>query len=625
MPDLIAQGIEAHQRWRRTLPDGQPIVLGRLAGVWAVPWDHHVSRRHVQIICKGDRLEVLLLPEARNPLFLHGGEVDRCTIAPGEHFVIGQTTFTLADQQVNVTADSPAPVQQQSFSSQYLKQVQFRNPDHRIEVLSRLPDVISGATGDQELFVRLVSMILAGVLRADAAAVVAIEVEGLLEERAEGGGRRAEEVSSGQWSEADNPPSSNPQSLIPNPFPRPTPHVLHWDQRLAITTNFRPSQGLILESLRQRQSVLQVWHGAEDAGNELFTASDTFDWAFCTPVLGKACQGWGLYVAGRFNVERSGMTPSSDPTDLREDVKFTELVAAMLSSLRHMRLLEHRQAALSQFFSPVVLDTLAVEDPEVVLAPRETEVSVLFCDLRGFSRESERQSSDLLGLLQRVSRALGVMTHHIRDHGGVVGDFQGDAAMGFWGWPLPQKDAVLRTCQAALAVLAEFDATEGFHAGIGIATGQAVAGKIGTVDQVKVTVFGPVVNLASRLEGMTKILRAPILLDEATAKVVRKQVPREVARIRRLAIVRPYGLDTSLEVSELLPPVSQYPELTDQHLEYYEAALDAFLSKNWPKAFELLHRIPAEDQVKDFLVVYIAQHNRKPPADWDGVIQLASK
>jgi adenylate cyclase len=190
---------------------------------------------------------------------------------------------------------------------------------------------------------------------------------------------------------------------------------------------------------------------------------------------------------------------------------------------------------------------------------------------------------------------------------------------------LPQKDAVLRTCRAALAVRAEFEATTGFHAGIGVATGKAVAGKIGTVDQVKVTVFGPVVNLASRLEGMTKILRAPILLDATTARIVRRQVPREVARVRRLAIVRPYGLDTPLEVSELLPPVSQYPELTDQHLEYYERAVDAFLNRSWPAAFELLHRIPAEDQVKDFLVVYIAQHNRQPPADWDGVIQLASK
>ena len=625
MPDLIAQGTEAQQRWRRTLPAGETIVLGRLGGAWAVPWDRQVSHRHVSLLWNGSTLEVVRLPDARNPVFLRGVEVDRCTIQPGDHFVIGQTSFTLADQQVSVTADAPAPVQQQSFSSQYLKQVHFRNPDHRIEVLSRLPDVISGAAGDRELFVRLVSMLLAGVPRADAAAVVAVETEGR-EERGEGRERDKETGRQGdeekgrrgdgeQTAETTSP--GLPLSLSP-------PLVLHWDQRLAITGDFRPSQSLILESLRQRQSVVHVWHGMESSSPEMYTASDAFDWAFCTPVLGKACRGWGLYVAGRFNVERSGLTPSTDPTDLREDVKFTELVAAMLSSLRQMRLLEHRHAMLSQFFSPVVLDTLADEDPEVVLSPRETEVSVLFCDLRGFSRESERQSGDLLGLLQRVSDALGVMTRHIRQQGGVVGDFQGDAAMGFWGWPLPQDDAVPRTCRAALAMRAEFQAT-GFQAGIGVATGPAVAGKIGTVDQVKVTVFGPVVNLASRLEGMTKILRAPILLDEATARIVRNRVPREVARVRRLAIVRPYGLDSPLEVSELLPPVSQYPELTDEHLRCYEAALDAFLGRRWPSALELLHRIPAEDEVKDFLVVYIAQHSRRPPPGWDGVIELASK
>jgi len=138
-------------------------------------------------------------------------------------------------------------------------------------------------------------------------------------------------------------------------------------------------------------------------------------------------------------------------------------------------------------------------------------------------------------------------------------------------------------------------------------------------------VFGPVVNLASRLEGMTKILRAPILLDEATARAVRRQVPRQVARIRRLAVVRPYGLDQPLEVSELLPPESQYPLLSDEHLDYCEAALDAFLAGRWSEAFELLHRTPTKDAVTDFLTVYIAQHNRTPPPNWDGVITLSSK
>ncbi len=632
MPDLIAQGVEPQQRWRRSLPEGQSVLLGRLGGTWAVPWDQHVSRRHARLLWSGKQLEVVRLSETHNPIFVHGKEVERFFIEPGEHFVIGQTSFTLADQRANVTADAPQPVQQQCFSAQYLRQIQFRNPDHRIEVLSRLPDVISGAAGDEELFLRLVSMLLAGIPRADAAAVVAVEE---IAEKAEGGRGKAEEVietedtffrSRGSIDEEDHPTTSSSSLFPPAAFRLPpSPLVLHWDQRLVVSNDFTPSQGLILEAIRQRQSVLHVWHGMETGNTAAFTESENYDWAFCTPVLGTACAGWGLYVAGRFNVERPGVTPSSDSTDLKEDVKFTELVAAMLSSLRQMRLLEHRHATLSQFFSPVVLDTLAAEDPEIVLAPRETEVSVLFCDLRGFSRESERYAGDLLGLLQRVSKALGVMTLHIREEGGVVGDFQGDAAMGFWGWPLPQRDAVKRTCRAALGIRKEFEATAGFHAGIGIATGRAVAGKIGTIDQVKVTVFGPVVNLASRLESMTKILRAPILLDETTARSVRRLVPRDIARVRRLAIVKPYGLDTPLEVSELLPPASQYPLLTDEHIDYYETALEKFLARQWAAAFELLHHIPAEDEVKDFLTVYIAEHNRRPPAHWDGVIPLESK
>jgi adenylate cyclase len=225
------------------------------------------------------------------------------------------------------------------------------------------------------------------------------------------------------------------------------------------------------------------------------------------------------------------------------------------------------------------------------------------------------------------------MTHQILDQGGVVGDFQGDAAMGFWGWPLKTEDAVERACLAALGIRAEFAAAArrpdhplaDFRMGIGIATGTAVAGKIGTADQVKVTVFGPVVNLASRLEEMTKIIRAPILLDDATADVVRRKLSADVARLRRIAVVRPYGMVQPVPVSELLPPEREHPELTSQNLADYEAAVDALLTRRWPDALKFLHRVPAEDSVKDFLTVFIAQHNRTPPPNWDGVIPLQSK
>jgi adenylate cyclase len=339
-----------------------------------------------------------------------------------------------------------------------------------------------------------------------------------------------------------------------------------------------------------------------------------------------------VYVAGQFAASLLSDRPTA-PEDLREDIRFTELVAATLNSLRQTELLQRKQAALRNFFSPQIMEALTHEDPEVVLAPRETEVSVLFCDVRGFSRRAEQEKGNLLALLDRVSKALGVMTHHILDNDGVFGDFQGDAAMGFWGWPIAQDDAIKRACSAALAIRLAFEAAArkpddplaGFNVGIGLATGRAVAGRIGTVDQSKVTVFGPVVNLASRLEGMTKFLHTPILLDETTAHAVREQVSGAVARLRRIAVVRPYGIERACEVSELLPPADAYPDLTDENIRDYEAALDAFISGNWSAAIELLHRVPAHDRVKDFLIVYIAQFNRTPPPGWDGVVTLERK
>src|SRR5262249_27611832 len=161
--------------------------------------------------------------------------------------------------------------------------------------------------------------------------------------------------------------------------------------------------------------------------------------------------------------------------------------------------LGRQQAGLSQFFAPVVIEALAADDPEEVLAPRETEVSVLFCDLRGFSKTSERSASDLIGLLERVSRALGVMTHQILDQGVVRGACQGAAGMGFGRWPRAEPAATQKAALGAWGIRAQFEAAArepnhplaDFRVGIGIATGRAVAGKIGTADHVKVTVFGP--------------------------------------------------------------------------------------------------------------------------------------
>ena len=109
MPDLIAQGIEAQQRWRRPLPEGQAVVVGRQSGSWAVPWDQHISRQHVRLVCTENQLRVTQLSTATNPVYFRGKQAPRFVLRPGEHFVIGDTSFTLATQRVSITADMPAP------------------------------------------------------------------------------------------------------------------------------------------------------------------------------------------------------------------------------------------------------------------------------------------------------------------------------------------------------------------------------------------------------------------------------------------------------------------------------------------------------------------------------------
>ena len=247
----------------------------------------------------------------------------------------------------------------------------------------------------------------------------------------------------------------------------------------------------------------------------------------------------------------------------------------------------------------------------------------MFCDLRGFSRRSERDAKHLLDLLERVSGALGVMTRHILDSGGVIGDFHGDAAMGFWGWPLDQGDSAKRAAHAALQIREEnhrFDSPEPFQCGIGIASGRAVAGRIGTIDQVKVTAFGPVVNLASRLEGMNKAFGCEIIVDQATVDEISDV---DEIRTRRLARVLPSGLEHPIDIFQVLP-VDSADEmcLTMDQISQYESSLNALIDGHWDDAYSLLHSLPAWDRPKDVLLATILQHNRTPPPSWTGVIEL---
>src|SRR5262249_41038778 len=147
-----------------------------------------------------------------------------------------------------------------------------------------------------------------------------------------------------------------------------------------------------------------------------------------------------------------------------------------------------------------------------LLEPRQNDVTVMFCDIRGSVGLIEHGRADLMAMWETMSQALGIMSEAIQEYGGVVGDLQGDAAMGFWGWPTSDISQIEQAARAALAIHRKFSKLAqrshhslcGFACGIGLAHGPAIAGRIGTLDQFKFDVFGPTVNLAARLESMTK-------------------------------------------------------------------------------------------------------------------------
>ena len=594
MPDLIAQGPVSEHRWRRELPAitrGAGVLLGRADADWNVPWESKISRAHVRLTPITDnRVEVFREATARNPVFFRGKKTDHFTVVPGEHFVIGSTTFTLANRPGASDATGDVDLTEHEFDHAMLRRRNFRDAAGRIEMLSRLPDLITSSSSDEELLVRVTSVLLQATPAASAVAIAAA-----------------------------NP---NAMGKADSDF-----KILHYDNRVPDKDGPTVSTRLVRKAIERRESVLHLWSAAASETNA-FTSSEEADWAFCVPLRSEACMGWGLYVTGQLLPDESGRLQQSlqaAPDNLQDDVKFAELVGTMIANLRQSRRLERRQAAMRRFFAPVVMEALAGRDTSEVLAPRAATLSVMFCDLRGFSERSERDADQLLDLLARVSNALGVMTRHILDTDGVIGDFHGDAAMGFWGWPFEQQDAAFLAAEAASRIVAESTQVlmeNTFRFGIGIATGRAVAGQIGTVDQVKVTAFGPVVNLASRLEGLTKLFGAKVIIDYDTAAALKASSDHPF-QLRRLARVRPAGFENEIEAWELIvPPTPNTDVLSSDQIALYEAGLDAMISGDWNQAYDLLHGMPAWDRPKDVLLSTILRNDRTPPHDWDGVIRM---
>lgn len=609
MPQLVAKGLTQEGEFEQELTQGLVVRVGRKpANGWAVGWDKQISREHFDVEWDGTALKVTCLEAARNPIVVGDDPVRSAIIASGKKFVVGQTEFTFVGNPIEEAAEPTAPqasgdIDEHAFNRADLKNFEFRDAGQQMELLSELPAILDESRTDADFAAKLVELLMHGIPASDAVAVVQYDMPEIDDED-------------------DGAATVAGFAVLPE-----KPSMMRVATRDEYEGRFRPSRRLVLSALTRQESIVHLWNDeSEEEGDDgpQFTVSDDLDWAFCTPILSESTRGWVLYV--------SGITEGDiEEGDLGGDLRFAELMAQFIASVRSVRTLQETQTQLSSFFSPKVIESLTGEDAHLALVPQERDISVLFCDVRGFSKKSEQYKDDLHMLLSCVREALSVMANGIIDSDGTIADFQGDAALGFWGWPVALEQGPVAACRAALEIQRVFmgddkrgGLLDGFSVGLGVAHGNAIAGHIGTPKQAKVGVFGPVVNQGARLETMTKQYGVSICIDEKAAEYCKKFLKPEEGRLRKLAHVRPKGMDSIVVVTELVQPLGTPGTPTNEHITGFEAAVQSVISGEWASAIEQLNALP-DDGAKEFLINHMADFNNEPPADWDGAFSLAKK
>jgi adenylate cyclase len=281
-----------------------------------------------------------------------------------------------------------------------------------------------------------------------------------------------------------------------------------------------------------------------------------------------------------------------------------------------------------QFFSPEL--TRALERDPDLLEGREREVTIMFSDIRGFSRISEMLSASQTCLL--VREVMEELTARIRQHQGVVVDYIGDAILAMWNAPVDQHEHSLLACRAALAMLeglpklndrwrAKIGGPIGL--GIGLNSGPALVGNTGSQTKFKYGPLGHTVNLASRVEGATKQFGLPILITGTTqARLGGSLATRRLCRVRAVGIAEPIALYELYAESASLE--------WQAHRNTYETGLEHFEANRLAQACQTLHSLlEGQDGKYDpptlTLVGRAIEHLRDPLRPFDPVFELTLK
>mgnify|MGYP000939225436 CR=1 FL=1 len=308
---------------------------------------------------------------------------------------------------------------------------------------------------------------------------------------------------------------------------------------------------------------------------------------------------------------------------------FSRLLEAAVHYRRTKRAEKRTRLAFSRFVPPEIIDSLIAGDNSLgATIGEKRKVAIMIADIRNFTGISEiNKPEDVVAFLNQY---FTVMVNIIKKCGGSIDKFMGDAILALFGATKSYEDNGNRAARAAVEMIQALDTIdtsrivmpEGFRfmIGIGIHYGDVIVGSIGCADKTDYTVIGDNVNLASRIESLTKQYGTPVIItgavkDDLTGKF----------RTRHLDNVKVKGKSVPVSIYELKTASEDFP---DEFIRNYEKAIELYEAGAWRLAskyfYNALRKCP-DDRATKILLERCETYAATPPENWDGAVTLTTK
>jgi class 3 adenylate cyclase/DNA-binding response OmpR family regulator len=325
------------------------------------------------------------------------------------------------------------------------------------------------------------------------------------------------------------------------------------------------------------------------------------------------------------------------------------IIANSLSMHELSELQKNTRTAFARYVPEYVMDEIINESVTKVRITESRNISVLFSDMRNFTNISEQ--SDAQSIVDFLNTYFSLMGVQIISEGGHIDKFIGDAIMAFFGAFGNVENSPINAVRAAIRMIYALDIMNSssvllehkkIEIGIGINYGGCILGNIGFQNKMDYTIVGDAVNLASRLESLTKLYNHPVIISEYVYEEVKDNfIMRKIDNVRVMGKEKPVGIfavysgfsaDSS---NQTLPnklidvPSASSLLINSETLNNYNKGLQIFYMREWKLAEDYFKRSLEADK-NDFLSQIYLERSREfarnpPPDNWDGVVTLTEK